>query len=96
MKRFLLATFFILEITFAFPIENHPAGARALGLSNAFVSFTDTWSTFHNHAGLAGLTVISAGVFYESQFQIDELSLVAGSLILPASAGNFGISFFQF
>lgn len=96
MKKILLTSLLFLEISIAFSIENHTAGARALGLSNAFVSFSDTWSTFHNQAGLASFTAISAGVFYESQFQIDELSLVAGSLILPANAGNFGISFFQF
>ncbi len=96
MKRILLTTLLFLEITIAFPVENHPAGARALGLSNAVVSFSDTWSTFHNQAGIAGLTNLSAGVYYESKFQIDELALVAGSLVLPAGAGNFGISFSQF
>jgi len=95
-KTFLLTTLFFLEITIAFPIENHLAGARALGLSNAFVSFTDTWSTFHNQAGIVGLSTFTAGVFYESQFQIKELSLAAGSIIIPAGAGNFGISFSQF
>ena len=96
MKKCLLTTLFFLSISSVFPIENHPAGARALGLSNAFVSLTDTWSTFHNQAGIAGLTNVSAGVYYESKFQIDELSLVAGSLVLPAGAGNFGFSFSQF
>ncbi|HSO87754.1 MAG TPA: hypothetical protein VLQ91_14450, partial [Draconibacterium sp.] len=76
--------------------ENYPAGARALSLSNAFVSVSDTWSTFHNQAGLAGLESLSAGVFYESRFMVDELSHVAGSLVIPVKSGTFGLSFSQF
>lgn len=80
----------------SFALDNYPVGARSLGLSHAFVSFSDTWSTFHNQAGLAGVSGISAGFFYESKFNVDELSLVAGSLALPSKTGTFGISFFQF
>ncbi len=76
--------------------ENHWAGARALALSNAAVSFSDAWSTFHNQAGLANLTDITTGFYYESRFNIDELALIAGSLVLPVKAGTFGISFSQF
>ncbi len=76
--------------------ENYPCGARALALSNAFVSVSDTWSTFHNQATLARLQKFSAGVFYESRFLIDELSLTAGSVIIPVRTGSFGLSFYQF
>ena len=77
-------------------LENHHAGARSLGLSNASVSFSDVWGTFHNQAGIAGLDGFSAGFFYESRFGIDLLSLSAGSVVLPLGSGAFGISFFQF
>ena len=90
----------ILCIFFGFTklsaIENHFSGARPLALSNAFVSISDTWSTFHNQAGMAGLQTISAGFFYESKFMIEELSLAAGSFALPVNTGTFGISFSQF
>lgn len=76
--------------------QNYPNGARAIGLSNAFVSISDTWSTFHNQASLANLTTISAGVFYESRFNIDELTLAAAFAILPIEKGAFGLSFYQF
>ena len=79
-----------------FAIENHPTGARSLALSHAFISISDVWSTFHNQAGLTGIEQFSAGVFYESRFMVDELSLAAGSLILPVNTGTFGFSFFQF
>ncbi len=92
-------TFFILSIfvfSKTYSAGNNLAGARALALSNAFVSVSDTWSTFHNQAGLAVLDNLSAGVFYESRFMIDELSHVAGTFVLPVNAGTFGFSFSQF
>ena len=76
--------------------ENYPAGARAIALSNSFVSISDTWSTFHNQATLASFEDISAGIFYESRFLVDELSLAAGTFLFPTKAGVFGFSFFQF
>ena len=79
-----------------FSMDNYSVGARSLGLAHAFVSFTDTWSTFHNQAGLAGISAASAGFFYESRFSTDELSLAAGSLVLPVRAGTFGAAFYQF
>lgn len=77
-------------------LENHPIGARSLGLSHASVSFTDVWGTFHNQAGIAGLEGFSAGFFYESRFGVDLLALSAGSVVLPVGEGAFGLSFFQF
>ena len=95
-KPFLTGLLILLCILKLAAAENFPAGARATALSNALVSVSDTWSTFHNQAGLAGLESFSAGVFYESRFMIDELSHVAGSLVIPVNAGTFGISFSQF
>ena len=97
MKRPLLTfLLFIFGLSKLFALENHPTGARSLALSNAFVSISDTWSTFHNQAGLALFKQFSAGVYYESKFAIEELSLTASSLILPVNAGTFGFSFSQF
>jgi len=95
-KPFLIVLIFFAGIFKLIAAENYPAGARALSLSNAFVSVSDTWCTFHNQAGLAGLESFSAGVFYESRFMVDELLYVAGSLVIPVSAGTFGFSFSQF
>ncbi len=100
-KGFILKLIFALFVPVIFPnisfaLENHPAGARSLGLSHASVSFTDVWATFHNQAGIAGLDGFSAGFFYESRFGVDLLSLSAGSVVLPVGEGAFGLSFFQF
>ncbi|NOR76784.1 MAG: hypothetical protein GQ525_16700 [Draconibacterium sp.] len=79
-----------------FALENHPVGARSLALSHSFISISDLWSTFHNQAGIARIDKFSVGIFYESKFMIDELSMAAGSIILPVNAGTFGFSFYQF
>ncbi len=95
-KKLTFLIFLIFAFNFSYSAENYPAGARALALSNAFVSVSDPWNTFHNQAGLASLENISAGVFYESRFMIDELSHVAGTFVAPVKAGTFGFSFSQF
>ena len=95
-KPALTIILFIFGLSNLFAIENHPVGARSLALSHAFISISDIWSTFHNQAGLTGIDGFSAGVFYESKFMVDELSLAAGSIILPVDAGTFGFSFYQF
>lgn len=77
-------------------LENQTAGSRSLSLSNAFVSVADTWSTFHNQAGIAGFESVSAGIFYESRFAIEELKQTAGTFIFPVHSGAFGFSFSQF
>jgi len=95
-KSLLTLSILIAGYSISYSIENYPAGARSRALSNAFISVSDIWSTFHNQAGIAELENISAGVFYESRFMVDELSLASGTFILPTKSGNFGLSFFQF
>lgn len=97
MKRpFLTLVIYLIGFSTLIAQENHPTGARSLALSHAYVSISDSWSTFHNQAGLAELNRISTSIFYESKFQIEELSLSAVSLVLPIQSGTFGISFSQF
>lgn len=96
LKVILVIFFAGIVFNFSVALENHPAGARSLGLSHASVSFSDVWGTFHNQAGIAGLGGFSTGFFYESRFGVDLLSLSAGSVVLPVGEGAFGLSFFQF
>lgn len=95
-KPFVTFLLFSFSLSNLFALGNYPTGARSLALSHAFISISDIWSTFHNQAGLAQIKQLSAGVSYESKFMVDELSLTAGSLILPVNAGVFGFSFLQF
>ncbi len=96
MKNYLLTLLFLLGAVTARSSDNRFAGARARALSDACVSVSDVWSTFHNPAGIAGTTRGTAGFYYESRYLIEELSMAAGTIVLPAGQGNFGISFYQF
>ena len=96
MRRIICAFVLISLIFRGFSIENHKAGARPVALSDAYVSVSDIWSTFHNQAGIAGMDQISAGLFYESRFFLKELSTAAGVVLIPTSTGNFAFSFNQF
>lgn len=96
MRKPLLILILLVGVPRIAASENHPAGARAIALSNSFVSISDTWSTFQNQATLASFESISAGIFYESRFLVDELSLTAGTFVFPTKSGTFGLCFFQF
>ena len=86
-----------LSIVFHLMAQDNPkAGARALALSGAVISFSDPWATFHNQAGLAQLETISGAVFYSSEFLIKELSQMAATAVVPTKSGVFGLSFSQF
>ncbi|MBN1819937.1 MAG: hypothetical protein JXR31_09465 [Prolixibacteraceae bacterium] len=96
MNKF--GTLFIV-ILFSFSvlaIENPKGGARSLAMSNAFISITDIWGTFHNQAGIAELQNISVSVYYTSKFNLKELSQISGTAVLPTKSGNFGFCFSQF
>lgn len=95
-KPFYILLVCFTMISFAASPQSYTGGARSAALSNAFVSISDTWSTFHNQATLAQLNRLSAGVYYESKYGIDEFALAASSVVLPTAAGTFGLSFYQF
>ncbi|MFV0592950.1 MAG: hypothetical protein ACK5M7_16345 [Draconibacterium sp.] len=97
MKKPIQIQLFLLLLSLtSIASENQTAGARAVALSYATVSLSDVWSTFHNQAALTGLSQLSAGIFYESRFLVEELSLTAGTFSLPALGGTAGLSFYQF
>jgi hypothetical protein len=96
LKPFYILLVYFTIITFAASSQTYAGGARSLALSNAVVSISDTWSTFHNQATLAKINRFSAGVYYESKYGINEFALAASSVVLPTGAGTFGLSFYQF
>lgn len=53
---------------------------------------SDVFSFTVNQAALANSNSISAGIFSERRFFLQELSLVQVAFVLPSSSGNFGIS----
>jgi hypothetical protein len=93
--RYILLVLYIASIHTIFA-QNIETGARSAALSNAFVSVSDTWSTFHNQATLATQQHSSAGIFYESKFMLDEFSVKAATIVIPVKSIVTGLSFYQF
>lgn len=77
-----------------------PGGARAAGMANTAINFTDIWSVYHNQAGLAHLEGLSAGAFYENRFLIREMAYAGAAVAMPISKsdnkGTVAVSFSTF
>jgi hypothetical protein len=87
---FLLCLYFHLSIYAA--NDNFAVGARSSGLSNASVTLSDGWSTFHNQAGLAYLNATVVGLHFENKYMIREFSTKAGFLAIPFKPGTIAAS----
>ncbi len=70
---------------------NSSFGARSSGIANASVSLSDLWSAQNNQAGLGFLKNYSAGVYYQNQFMLKELSTKAFAFAAPGKHGTFGV-----
>ena len=53
--------------------QSSSEGGRAAALSGAAVTLEDSWSAFHNQAGLANIKGFTAGAFFQNRFLIKEL-----------------------
>ena len=69
-----------------------PVAAVYPGLGAYSSNHVDVFSVQSNQASLAELTSISAGVYGEKRFMLDELSLYQLGIAVPTQSGNFGIS----
>lgn len=72
--------------------ENFPFGGRQAGMANAAVSLHDFWAISHNQAGLANITEVTAGFYFENRYLTREMSFGAAALAVPAAGGVLGIS----
>ncbi|MEM6629953.1 MAG: hypothetical protein AAF694_09795 [Bacteroidota bacterium] len=59
-------------------------GARAGALGHAFTGVSgEFWSLYHNPAGIAEVSSLSAGLFFEQRFLLSELNFGSGGLVIP-------------
>src|ERR1039458_1023996 len=97
MKRlFLFLQLLIFNFQILIASDNSPLGARSSGMANASVSLADVWSVQNNQAGLGFVRDISAGVFYDNRFLLNELSMRAGAFAFPVKGGTFGLCISNF
>ncbi len=82
--------------------NNYPVGSRASALGNATSTFQTVFSNFHNQAGLARISQISAGIAYKNNFLLKETGLKSAAIAIPineigvigASVSSFGFNDF--
>ena len=68
-----------------------PVGARFAGMGGSGLTLTDLWSIRLNPAGLAGLEVPTAGLFYQQHWLSEELAHQGLSVAVPLGNGVLGI-----
>ena len=88
---FCVFSFLIFNSKFLIADDNVPLGARSSGIGNASVSLADISSVQNNQAGLGFVRKKYAGVFYQNQFMMKELSTKAAAFTLPVKRGTFGV-----
>lgn len=91
----------VLLILFNFSMnagnENWSLGGKQAGMGFTGVTMTDVWSSSHNQAGLARLTVPCMGIYHENRFLLSSTSLKAITFAMPTNeAGVFAVDLSYF
>lgn len=73
-----------------------PLGARNAGMCRSSVALTGFWNILNNQAGLATLENPTAGISYESKFNLNQLSNKTVAFAYPTGAGVLGVDFNYF
>lgn len=68
-----------------------PVTAAYTGMGAYSALHVDAFSFTANQASLARLKNITAGVYGERRFMLNELNYYSGAFVLPTSSGNFGM-----
>ncbi|MFN8257825.1 MAG: hypothetical protein U0W24_19165 [Bacteroidales bacterium] len=71
-------------------------GGRSIAVSGASVTYQDVWSQYHNQAGMAYLKGINAGIAFQNEFLMKELSLKSVVFSFPTKSGVFGLNYSNF
>ena len=90
--RFTFLLAFLSACSHTLAADNLLSGARGGGMANATIAIYDFWAISHNQAGMARLNIVTVGIFSESRFLIEELSMAAAAAIIPTPSGNIGVS----
>lgn len=70
----------------------YPIASRYAGMGAYSANFVDPLSVLSNQAALANIKGISAGVYGEKRFLLEELSVYNFSFCLPLFSGGIGLS----
>ena len=71
-------------------------GSRQAGMGRSSVALTDFWNLQNNQAGIALIDKFGAGIYYESQFSLNQLSTKSAAFLAPTKIGVLGLTFNYF
>lgn len=71
-------------------------GAREAGMGRSSVALTGFWNIQNNQAGIALMDHFGAGIYYEAQFGLTELSSKSAAFMAPTKFGVLGVTFNHF
>ncbi len=95
ISGFLFSVFLSLTASGSNPFSL-PAGAGEAGMGSVCILRSGFWPSFQNQALLAYHKSFSAGIIYESRFNISELGTRAAGVIIPAGRASLGIIYSNF
>lgn len=93
VKQCLLLVFVICHSVLLAQYDGSYAGGRQASIGGSAVTLTDSWSILNNPAGMGASENISAGIFYETRYSVNEFSLRGAAFQLPTDVGTFGLGF---
>ncbi|HLF45082.1 MAG TPA: hypothetical protein VI548_01570 [Chitinophagaceae bacterium] len=91
MKKTLLILLLIFSFISYAQTVRRPVAANYTGLGAYSINHVDVFSFTANQASLARISKVSAAVYGERRFLLDELNLYQAAIALPTSSGNFGL-----
>jgi len=92
VRKFLLPII-LLFLKTSLPAQTlrKPVAASYIGLGAYSLNHIDAFSFISNQASLAQIQTVSAGVYAERRFLLNELNNYTAAFGLPTSTGNFGL-----
>jgi hypothetical protein len=91
VREFVVAIFFCVPFCGYCQAVRDPVTVCYIGLGAYSNVHPDVFSFHTNQAALAKMKMLSAGIYGEKRFLLNELSLYDAAIVLPTSSGNFGL-----
>ena len=91
VRAIVVAVFFCVPVCGFCQTVRDPVSASYIGLGAYSNNDPDVFSFHTNQAALAKIKMLSAGIYGEKRFLLNELGLYNAAVALPTSSGNFGL-----
>ena len=95
--HFILTVLLLLHGIHLFAGGEFPViGSRQAGMGRTSVALTGFWNIQNNQAGIALIDKFGVGIYYESQFSLNQLSTKSAAFLAPTKFGVIGLTFNYF